>query len=87
MNKNFINFIIINFSSVLNLASIFAKKNNINNVKFVNADIFDDVFTENLDFYLKDQAFDKQKDIVMINSKGFGGNNATASGILSMICS
>ena len=41
--------------------------------------IADDVFTENLDFYLKDQAFDKQKDIVMINSKGFGGNNATAS--------
>ena len=41
--------------------------------------IADDVFTENLDFYLQDQAFDKQKDIVMINSKGFGGNNATAS--------
>ena len=34
--------------------------------------IADDVFTENLDFYLQDQAFDKQKDIVMINS-GFGG--------------
>ena len=39
----------------------------------------DDVFTENLDFYLQDQAFDKQKDVVIINSKGFGGNNATAS--------
>ena len=41
--------------------------------------IADDVFTDNLDFYLEDQAFDKHKDIVMINSKGFGGNNATAS--------
>lgn len=39
----------------------------------------DDVFTDNLDFYLKDQSFDKQKDIVIINSKGFGGNNATTS--------
>ena len=39
----------------------------------------DDVFTDNLDFYLQDQAFDKKKDVVMINSKGFGGNNATAS--------
>ena len=37
------------------------------------------MFTENLDFYLQDQAFDKQKDVVIINSKGFGGNNATAS--------
>ena len=39
----------------------------------------DDVFTDNLDFYLQDQAFDKKKDVVIINSKGFGGNNATAS--------
>mgnify|MGYP001170710076 FL=1 len=31
----------------LNLASNFAMKNNINNVKFVNADIFDDVLKEN----------------------------------------
>ena len=41
--------------------------------------VADDVFTENLNFYLKDQSFDKQKDIVIINSKGFGGNNATTS--------
>jgi acetoacetyl-[acyl-carrier protein] synthase len=41
--------------------------------------VADDVFTDNLDFYLKDQSFDKQKDIVIINSKGFGGNNATTS--------
>ena len=37
------------------------------------------MFTENLDFYLEDKAFDKHKDVVIINSKGFGGNNATAS--------
>ena len=30
----------------LNLALNFAKKNNINNIKFVNADIFDDVLSE-----------------------------------------
>ena len=41
--------------------------------------VADDVFTDNLNFYLKDQSFDKQKDIVIINSKGFGGNNATTS--------
>ena len=41
--------------------------------------IADDVFKDNLDFYLQDQAFDKQKDVVIINSKGFGGNNATTS--------
>ena len=39
----------------------------------------DDVFKENLDFFLEDRAFDNQKDAVIINSKGFGGNNATTS--------
>ena len=28
---------------------------------------------------VQDQAFDKKKDVVIINSKGFVGNNATAS--------
>ena len=36
----------------LNLASNFAKKNNINNVKFVNADIFDDVLKEDYFDYI-----------------------------------
>ncbi len=41
--------------------------------------IADDVFKDNLDFFIEDKAFDNQKDAVIINSKGFGGNNATTS--------
>jgi acetoacetyl-[acyl-carrier protein] synthase len=41
--------------------------------------IADDVFKDNLDFFLEDRAFDNRKDAVIINSKGFGGNNATTS--------
>ena len=36
----------------LSLASNFTKKNNIDNVKFVNADIFDDVFKDNFFDYI-----------------------------------
>tara|TARA_E500000081_G_C5830143_1_gene217405 strand:- start:54 stop:530 length:477 start_codon:yes stop_codon:yes gene_type:complete len=39
----------------------------------------DDVFKENLDFYLENREFDNQKEVVMLNSKGFGGNNATTA--------
>ena len=39
----------------------------------------EDVFKENLDFYLQDKEFDNKKDIVFLNSKGFGGNNATTA--------
>ena len=39
----------------------------------------DDVFTENLDYFLEDREFDSRKDIMFMNSKGFGGNNATSA--------
>ena len=39
----------------------------------------DDVFTENLDYFLEDREFEDKKDIVFLNSKGFGGNNATSA--------
>lgn len=39
----------------------------------------DDVFTENLNYFLEDGEFDTKKDIVFLNSKGFGGNNATSA--------
>ena len=39
----------------------------------------DDVFTENLDYFLEDREFQDKKDIVFLNSKGFGGNNATSA--------
>ena len=39
----------------------------------------EDVFTENLDFFLEDRQFDSKTDVVFINSKGFGGNNATSA--------
>ena len=37
------------------------------------------LFKENLDFYLENREFDNQKEVVMLNSKGFGGNNATTA--------
>jgi acetoacetyl-[acyl-carrier protein] synthase len=43
----------------------------------------DDVFKDNLDYYLQDKEFDNRKDIVFLNSKGFGGNNATTALISS----
>ena len=43
----------------------------------------DDVFKDNLDYYLQDKEFDNKKDIVFLNSKGFGGNNATTALISS----
>ena len=43
----------------------------------------DDVFKENLDFFLENKEFDSQKDIAFLNSKGFGGNNATSALISS----
>jgi len=43
----------------------------------------DDVFKENLDFFLENKEFNSQKDIVFLNSKGFGGNNATSALISS----
>ena len=39
----------------------------------------DDVSTDNLDFYLEDRELADKKDIVFMNSKGFGGNNATSA--------
>tara|TARA_Y100001935_G_scaffold254755_1_gene264870 strand:- start:1978 stop:2442 length:465 start_codon:yes stop_codon:yes gene_type:complete len=39
----------------------------------------DDVSRENLDFYLQDKSFADKKDIIFMNSKGFGGNNATSA--------
>ena len=39
----------------------------------------DDVFTESLNYFLEDGEFDTKKDIVFLNSKGFGGNNATSA--------
>ena len=39
----------------------------------------EDVFTENLDFFLEDREFDSKTDVVFLNSKGFGGNNATSA--------
>ena len=39
----------------------------------------DDVFTENLDYFLEDREFENKKDVVFLNSKGFGGNNATSA--------
>ncbi|MDA9691713.1 beta-ketoacyl synthase [bacterium] len=43
----------------------------------------DDVFKENLDFFLENKEFNSQKDIAFLNSKGFGGNNATSALISS----
>ena len=43
----------------------------------------EDVFTENLDFFLEDREFDSKTDVVFLNSKGFGGNNATSAFISS----
>ena len=43
----------------------------------------DDVFTENLDYFLEDREFDSRKDIMFMNSKGFGGNNATSAFVSS----
>lgn len=39
----------------------------------------DDVSKDNLDFYLEDREFSEKRDIVFMNSKGFGGNNATSA--------
>ena len=43
----------------------------------------DDVYKENLDFFLENKEFNSQKDIAFLNSKGFGGNNATSALISS----
>ena len=43
----------------------------------------DDVFKDNLDFFLENKEFNSQKDIAFLNSKGFGGNNATSALISS----
>lgn len=43
----------------------------------------DDVFKDNLDFFLDNKEFSSQKDIAFLNSKGFGGNNATSALISS----
>ncbi len=43
----------------------------------------DDVFKENLEFFLENKEFSTQKDIAFLNSKGFGGNNATSALISS----
>ena len=43
----------------------------------------DDVSKENLDFFLVNKDFSSQKDIAFLNSKGFGGNNATSALISS----
>ena len=43
----------------------------------------DDVFKENLEFFLENKEFSSQKDIAFLNSKGFGGNNATSALISS----
>ena len=45
----------------------------------------DDVFKENLDFFLENKEFGSQKDIAFLNSKGFGGNNATSALISSSL--
>ena len=45
----------------------------------------DDVFKDNLDFFLDNKEFDSQKDIAFLNSKGFGGNNATSALISSSL--
>ena len=39
----------------------------------------EDVSKDGLDFYLENKEFDQRKDIIIINSKGFGGNNASAA--------
>tara|TARA_B100000678_G_scaffold122582_1_gene102514 strand:- start:920 stop:2644 length:1725 start_codon:yes stop_codon:yes gene_type:complete len=39
----------------------------------------DDVSRENLDYFLQDRAFDNKKDVIFMNSKGFGGNNASSA--------
>ena len=43
----------------------------------------DDVYKDNLDFFLENKEFNSQKDIAFLNSKGFGGNNATSALISS----
>ena len=43
----------------------------------------DDVFKDNLEFFLENKEFNSQKDIAFLNSKGFGGNNATSALISS----
>ncbi|MBO47780.1 MAG: beta-ketoacyl synthase [Gammaproteobacteria bacterium] len=45
----------------------------------------DDVFKDNLDFFLDNKEFSSQKDIAFLNSKGFGGNNATSALISSSL--
>ena len=45
----------------------------------------DDVFKDNLDFFLDNKEFGSQKDIAFLNSKGFGGNNATSALISSSL--
>ena len=45
----------------------------------------DDVFKDNLDFFLENKEFNSQKDIAFLNSKGFGGNNATSALISSKL--
>ena len=45
----------------------------------------DDVFKDNLDFFLENKEFNSQKDIAFLNSKGFGGNNATSALISSSL--
>ena len=45
----------------------------------------DDVFKDNLDFFLDNKEFTSQKDIAFLNSKGFGGNNATSALISSSL--
>ena len=47
-----------------------------------NSKLADDVFKDNLDYYLQDKEFDNRKDVVFF-SKGFGGNNATTALISS----
>lgn len=41
--------------------------------------IADDVLQERLNFAIEDQHMDTSMDVAFLNSKGFGGNNATAS--------
>ncbi len=42
-------------------------------------------FKDNLDFFLDNKEFGSQKDIAFLNSKGFGGNNATSALISSSL--